>query len=51
MRRDEDGVYRQLMENCLAECWIDGFGTYSGPRYRFGSLGRRYAELREEGPA
>lgn len=47
MLRDEDGVYRQLCENVLLECWPDGFGHYPGPHYRFGGLGQRYKELVE----
>lgn len=42
MTRDDDGIYRQLCENVLLECWPDGFGPYSGPHYRFGGLGQRY---------
>ena len=40
--RDDDGVFRQLCENVLLECWPDGFGAYPGAHYRFGGLGRRY---------
>jgi hypothetical protein len=50
MHRDEDGVFRQLTENLLLECWLDGFGRHAGPHYRFGGLGRRYAELRDTPP-
>ena len=39
---DDDGVYRQICENVLLECWLDGFGLYPGPHYRFGGLGQRY---------
>ncbi|CAN5605049.1 hypothetical protein BH23CHL2_BH23CHL2_25190 [soil metagenome] len=41
MTRDPDGVYRQLCENVLLECWLDGFGHHSGPHYRYGGLGQR----------
>lgn len=41
MRLDPDGVYRQLTENVLLECWPEGFGRHAGPHCRFGGLGRR----------
>ncbi len=48
MRRDDDGVYRQLCENVLLECWPEGFGGHPGPSFRFGGLGQRYAVVRDQ---
>ena len=45
MALDDDGIYRQLCENVLLECWPDGFGHHQGPHYRFGGLGQRFARL------
>lgn len=48
MRRDDDGVFRQLCENVLLECWPDGFGRYPGPHCRFGGLGQRFNALQPD---
>lgn len=45
MRRDDDGIYRQLFENVLIEAWPDGFGPYPGVHYRLGGLGQRFANV------
>jgi hypothetical protein len=51
MRQDEDGVYRQLLENCEVESWPHGFGQHAGVHVRFGGLGQRYQRLLEDGTA
>ncbi len=47
MREDGDGVYRQLCENVLLECWPDGFGPKAGPYFRYGGLGQRYLDAQD----